>query len=444
MTPARALLAAPRRAVRAYASIAAVAVAAAPKQQQQQQQQQPMKQQPIRCRCRRRASPPLAAAAGNSAASTATAAAAAAPALPPYAGEGDKNWHALPVRHVIEAQQFGREALDAVFATAAEMEALVARQRRAPLGSAGASSSLLAGRVMATLFYEPSTRTRLSFEAAMARLGGSVLSTESAGEYSSAAKGETLEDTIRTVEAYCDCVVLRHFSEGSARRAASASRVPVINAGDGPGQHPTQALLDVYSILKELRGAEALTKGGGGGGAGGGGAGGGGGGGGDRSLLAGAKIAMVGDLAHGRTARSLAYLLGGQYPGVEITFVAPPAVRMGDDIKRFLERKGCAWRESGDLSEVASSADVLYMTRIQKERFASEADYRAAKGRYVLDAATLSRMRAHAVVLHPLPRVDEISPECDGDPRAAYFRQAQNGLFVRMALLKLAMAPGRD
>jgi aspartate carbamoyltransferase catalytic subunit len=360
--------------------------------------------------------------------------------LPPYAGEGDKKWHRLPVKHVIEAQQFGREALDVVFATACEMEQLVAAQRKAPLGSPGpADGRLLSGRVMATLFYEPSTRTRLSFEAAMARLGGSVLSTESAGEYSSAAKGETLEDTIRTVEGYADAAVLRHFAEGSARRAASASSIPVINAGDGPGQHPTQALLDVYSILKELRGEAALLRGGGAGGGGHGNGDGGVTGGGDKSLLAGAKIAMVGDLAHGRTARSLAYLLGSQYPGVEITFVAPPVVRMGDDIKSFLSRKGCSWQERDDLSEVAAQADVVYMTRIQKERFRSEEDYAKAKGKYVLDKGVMGRMRRDAVVLHPLPRVDEISAECDSDPRAAYFRQAQNGLFVRMALLKLAM-----
>jgi aspartate carbamoyltransferase catalytic subunit len=384
----------------------------------------------LQCR-RRRASPLIAATAAASSSATATT------PHPPYAGEGDKKWHRLPVKHVIEAQQFGREALDVVFATAAEMETLVAKQRKAPLSSPSASSSLLAGRVMATLFYEPSTRTRLSFEAAMARLGGSVLSTESAGEYSSAAKGETLEDTIRTVEGYSDAVVLRHFSEGSARRAASAASIPVINAGDGPGQHPTQALLDVYSILKELRGEDALKRAvvSGGNGENGNGS----SGGGDRSLLAGAKIAMVGDLAHGRTARSLAYLLGSQYPGVEITFVAPEVVKMGADIKSFLDRKGCAWREATDLSAVASEADVVYMTRIQKERFKSDSDYAAAKGKYILDAAVMKRMKKDSVVLHPLPRVDEISADCDSDPRAAYFRQAQNGLFVRMALLKLAM-----
>lgn len=390
---------------------------------------------PLNSRHRVVTAPPLAAAA------PATTTQTTAESLPPYAGEGDKKWHRLPVKHVIEAQQFGREALDVVFATACDMEKLVAAQRRAPLGSAGPPDGrLLAGRVMATLFYEPSTRTRLSFEAAMARLGGSVLSTESAGEYSSAAKGETLEDTIRTVEGYADAAVLRHFAEGSARRAASASSIPVINAGDGPGQHPTQALLDVYSILKELRGEAAMVRGGGGGGSSSASNGNGGSsGGGDKSLLAGAKIAMVGDLAHGRTARSLAYLLGSQYPGVEITFVAPPVVRMGEDIKQFLSRKGCAWQERDDLREVASAADVVYMTRIQKERFRSEEDYAQAKGKYILDKQILSAMRRDAVVLHPLPRVDEISAECDSDPRAAYFRQAQNGLFVRMALLKLAM-----
>jgi len=262
---------------------------------------------------------------------------------------------------------------------------------------------------MATLFYEPSTRTRLSFESAMGRLGGTILSTESAGEYSSAAKGETLEDTIRTIEGYADCIVLRHSQEGSARRAAKVSAVPIINAGDGPGQHPTQALLDVYTIKREL------------------------------GRLSDFKIGMVGDLAHGRTVRSLAYVLS-MYPGVRMTFVAPPVVRMKDDIKEFLTSVGVQWEEATDLREVAASVDVLYQTRIQRERFVDPAAYEQARGKYIINADLMKLVPQHGVVMHPLPRVDEITVDVDADPRAAYFRQARNGLFVRMALLKLCMA----
>ena len=262
---------------------------------------------------------------------------------------------------------------------------------------------------MATLFYEPSTRTRLSFEAAMVRLGGTVLTTESAAEFSSAAKGETLADTVRTVEAYADVIVLRHFQSGSAAVAAAAAQKPLVNAGDGPGQHPTQALLDVYTIAKELGRLDGLT------------------------------VALVGDLANGRTVRSLAYLLS-KFEGVKLVFVAPPVVRMGDDIKAFLTEKGVQWSESEDLLATAAACDVLYQTRIQKERFTDRpADYEAARGRYVVNAGVMAVLPRRAIVMHPLPRLDEIATEVDGDPRSAYFRQAANGLFIRMALLKVLL-----
>ena len=287
---------------------------------------------------------------------------------------------------------------------------------------------------MSTLFYEPSTRTRLSFESAMARLGGTVLSTESAGEYSSAAKGETLEgmlsyeyytlllsfiiydvldvyaDTIRTVEGYADTIVLRHFQAGSARKAANAASVPIINAGDGPGQHPTQALLDVYTIQREI------------------------------GRLDNFRIGMVGDLANGRTVRSLAYVLS-MYDNVKMYFVAPDVVRMKIDIKTFLTEQGIEWEEVEDLKAVAADVDVLYQTRIQKERFQDRPeDYEKAKGKYIIDEEVMNLLPKDGVVMHPLPRVDEIDPRVDDDPRAAYFRQARNGLYVRMALLKLALA----
>ncbi|PSR85310.1 Aspartate carbamoyltransferase [Actinidia chinensis var. chinensis] len=301
---------------------------------------------------------------------------------------------------VIEAQQFDRDILNAIFEVTREMEKV---EKNSP------GSQILKGFLMATLFYEPSTRTRLSFESAMKRLGGEVLTTENAREFSSAAKGETLEDTIRTVEGYSDIIVMRHFESGAARRAAATASIPVINAGDGPGQHPTQALLDVYTIEREI------------------------------GKLDGIKVGLVGDLANGRTVRSLAYLLS-KYQDVKIYFVSPEVVKMKDDIKDFLTSKGVEWEESDDLMEVASKCDVVYQTRIQRERFGERIDlYEAARGNYIVDRAVLDVMQKHAVVMHPLPRLDEITVDVDGDPRAAYFRQAKNGLYIRMALLKLLL-----
>ncbi|KAL5822522.1 hypothetical protein ACOSQ4_020422 [Xanthoceras sorbifolium] len=301
---------------------------------------------------------------------------------------------------VIEAQQFDRDILNAIFEVAHEMEKI-------EKNSSG--SQILKGYLMATLFYEPSTRTRLSFESAMKRLGGEVLTTENAREFSSAAKGETLEDTIRTIEGYSDIIVMRHFESGAARRAATSAGIPIINAGDGPGQHPTQALLDVYTIEREI------------------------------SKLDGTKVGLVGDLANGRTVRSLAYLLA-KYQDVKIYFVSPDVVKMKDDIKEYLTSEGVEWEESADLMEVASKCDVVYQTRIQRERFGERTDlYEEARGKYIVDRDILRVMQKHAVVMHPLPRLDEIAVDVDADPRAAYFRQAKNGLYIRMALLKLLL-----
>src|SRR5438132_14235032 len=297
------------------------------------------------------------------------------------------------LRHVVESQQFSRSLLEELCDRADEM-------KKQP----HLFSGRLVGRVMAALFYEPSTRTRLSFEAAMLRLGGQTMGTDNAREFSSAAKGETLEDTIRIVSGYADAIVLRHNEEGAAKRAAAVSSVPVINAGDGPGQHPTQALLDLYTIRDDL------------------------------GHIDGIRIAMVGDLANGRTVRSLTYLLS-KFRDIRIWFVAPPQVAMREDIKEHLDEHHVAWVESPDLDSVLPQVDVIYQTRIQKERFSDEASYLALKGIYRIDGSTLARMRKDAIVMHPLPRVDEIAPEVDADPRAAYFRQARNGLFIRMALL---------
>ena len=304
------------------------------------------------------------------------------------------------LNHIVEAQQFDRTTMAEIFEVAREMEQVVQHY----------GSNLLARRVMATLFYEPSTRTRLSFESAMTRLGGDVVTTESAQEFSSAAKGETLEDTIRIVAGYADVIVLRHFESGASRRAAAVSPVPIINAGDGPGQHPTQALLDVYTIQREIGRLDEIC------------------------------IAMVGDLANGRTVRSLCYLLA-KFENPHIIFVAPSVVQMRDDIKDYLRRHDIGFEEADDLAEVAARADVIYQTRIQRERFGDRiGEYEEARGQYVIDRSILDCMQEHAIVMHPLPRVDEIvAEEVDGDPRAAYFRQAHNGLYIRMALLRLVL-----
>ncbi len=297
------------------------------------------------------------------------------------------------VSHVIESQQFSRPLLEELFARAEEI-------KREPHRFMGR----LAGQVMAALFYEPSTRTRLSFEAAMLRLGGQTMGTDNAREFSSAAKGETLEDTIRIVSGYADVIVLRHSQEGAAQRAAGVSDVPIINAGDGPGQHPTQALLDLFTIRAEL------------------------------AKIDGVRVAMVGDLANGRTVRSLAYLLS-KFKDIKLWFVAPPQVSMRDDLKAHLDEHHVPYTETQDLDAVLPEVDVVYMTRIQKERFTDPAVYEAVKGIYRIDKNAMARMRKYGVLMHPLPRVDEISPEVDDDPRSAYFRQARNGLHIRMALL---------
>ncbi len=308
----------------------------------------------------------------------------------------------MRLHHVVEAQDFNRGMLEELFVHAEGMERVVER----------GGADLLRGRIMASLFYEESTRTRFSFESAMLRLGGSVISTENARQFSSVSKGETLEDTIRILNGYADVIVMRHYESGAARRAADVSAVPVINAGDGAGQHPTQAFLDLYTIQKEIGHIDGLT------------------------------IAVVGDLANGRTVRSLCYLLA-KYRNVRVFMVAPEVVRMGEDIRSYLVRQNVWFREDEDLKAIVPQVDVLYQTRIQKERFGDRTDdYQAARGKYVVDAELLALMRQDAIVMHPLPRVDEIATEVDDDTRAAYFRQAQNGLFIRMALLSACM--GRD
>jgi aspartate carbamoyltransferase catalytic subunit len=303
------------------------------------------------------------------------------------------------LKHVLDSKQFrDRKFLDDLFRAARGMEKACLK---------GSCPQSLRGKIMATLFYEPSTRTRLSFESAMLKLGGSVIGTENASEFSSAFKGESLKDTIRIVQKYADVIVIRHPEEGSARRAAEASEVPVINAGDGPGQHPTQMLLDMYTINKEKGRVDDLG------------------------------VAAIGDLLYGRTTRSLVYMLS-HMKGIGFTFVSPERLRFSREFLAYLDSRKVKYVQTDCLDDALGS-DVLYMTRIQKERFSSEDEYNKYKGCYVLDKSHLARMNKDAIVMHPLPRVGEISTGIDSDPRAAYFRQAENGLYVRMALLNMIL-----
>ena len=301
-----------------------------------------------------------------------------------------------PVRHIVESQQFDKEFLADLF-------------QRAEYFSTHGKITDLAGHTLASLFYEPSTRTRFSFEAAMYRLGGNVITTENAREFSSLAKGESLEDTIRIISGYVDVIVMRHNEIGAAKRAAEISTVPIINGGDGAGQHPTQALLDLYTLHQKFGRLEGL------------------------------KVAMVGDLRYGRTVRSLTYLLA-KYDGVELIFVAPPVSRMHDDIKDYLDRVGVTWREEEDLEAVLPKVHSVYMTRIQKERFLDQAEFEQASNAYRLTPENLATMAPGAALLHPLPRLDEIDPAVDGDPRALYFQQARNGLWIRMAIIQYLLS----
>ena len=267
----------------------------------------------------------------------------------------------------------------------------------------------LDGRVLATLFFEPSTRTRLSFESAMHRLGGAVISTADGHQTSSAVKGESIADTIRTVTAYSDVIVQRHPALGSAAEAvkyAQPAHVPVINAGDGAGEHPTQAMLDLYTMRKE------------------------------RGTLDGLHVAMVGDLKHGRTVHSLLHALS--LWDVTVTLVSPESLRMPAEMVQELTAGGTRIHETDSLERASQDADVLYMTRVQKERFADIERYEELKDSYIVDAAFMHRHN-DLTLMHPLPRVDEITPSVDEFKNAAYFRQAQNGLFVRMAILALVL-----
>jgi len=306
--------------------------------------------------------------------------------------------------HVVCAQQFAREWITGHFFPLAKNMEKISKNRM--------EEGSLKGKRLLALFYEPSTRTRFSFEMAMFHLGGQVCHTESAGHFSSAVKGETLKDTILVLnQLEPDIIVLRHNIEGSSALAASLSSVPIINAGDGIGQHPTQALLDIYTIYKKF------------------------------GTLDGISIAMVGDLMNGRTVRSLSYLLG-KFNDVKIHFVSPSCAQMKTDIKDYLLKHEIEIFETNDLRDVAKEVDVIYQTRTQKERGTSFDRNDHNLGYFSIDKSITNLMKEKAIIMHPLPRVDEINTEVDNDPRAVYLTdQVRSGLHARMALLKMILAP---
>ncbi len=300
----------------------------------------------------------------------------------------------MKLKHVVEAQQFTVPLLMELFERTRQMEKIVAR----------GGTLDYQNKIMATLFYEPSVRTRLSFEAAMHRLGGRVISTEHASAFSSGIEGEQLEDTIRIIGGYCDLIVIRHNEVGGAKRAAQVSPVPVINAGDGSfGQHPTQALLDLYTIYRERP-------------------------------INGLSIAFIGELDKGRTARSLVYLLA-KFERIKIFFVSPPELRIHADILSYLDRHGVHYELATDINRVVGEADVVYQTRIRPERVLDK----PALKHFSIDSTALEHMKGDAMILHPLPRTVELDTTVDNDPRAMYVRQATNGLYVRMALLTMVL-----
>ncbi|WXG43238.1 MAG: aspartate carbamoyltransferase [Promethearchaeati archaeon SRVP18_Atabeyarchaeia-1] len=298
-------------------------------------------------------------------------------------------------RDIVSVTDFSKQEVEDVLNTASKME---------PLARAG--SELLKGKVLATLFFEPSTRTRLSFETAMHRLGGSVIGFAEPG-MSSISKGETLADTVRVVENYADVLVIRHPLEGSSRLAADYARIPVINAGAGSEEHPTQAFLDLYTIWRELGKVNGLN------------------------------VALVGDLKYGRTVHSLAYLLSKFQ--VNLFFVSPPSLRIREEVSSDLRKLGTNFVEKTDINEVLPDIDVLYLTRIQKERFPDLAEYEKVKGSYRITTELLTSAKRNMIILHPLPRIDEIDASVDSTPHAKYFKQVFYGVVTRMALLGLVL-----
>lgn len=297
-------------------------------------------------------------------------------------------------RDIISIKDFSREEIDYVLNLAQAME---------PMALKG--SDILKGKILATLFFEPSTRTRLSFESAMHKLGGSAIGFAEA-EVASVKKGENLADTVRVVENYADVIALRHPLEGAARLAAEFAKVPIINGGSGAEEHPTQALLDLYTTMKEKRKIDGL------------------------------RIALVGDLRYGRTVHSLAYALS--LYDIELYLVSPESLKMRREVLHTIEEKISVTQKTS-LEKIVPLVDVLYVTRIQKERFPDPAEYAKVRGFYTIDLQTLKKAKEDLIILHPLPRIDEVAAEVDETTHARYFQQVWNGIVVRMALLALIL-----
>ncbi|MCL5948862.1 MAG: aspartate carbamoyltransferase [Candidatus Bathyarchaeota archaeon] len=297
-------------------------------------------------------------------------------------------------RDIISIEDFSQQEINHILDVSKAMELL-----------AKTGSDMLKGKILATLFYEPSTRTRLSFETAMLKLGGGNIGFAEP-EIASVHKGENLADTIRTVENYADIIALRHSLEGAAKLAAEVSKVPIINGGTGAQEHPTQAFIDLYTMRKE------------------------------KGKIDGLKVALVGDLRYGRTVHSLAYALA--LYNIELYLVSPETLRMRKDVLQTIKSK-ISVTENANLETIIPQIDVLYVTRIQKERFPDAAEYAKVKGAYKIDLKTLKNAKKDMIILHPLPRVDEIAAEVDATPQAKYFQQVWNGIVVRMALLALVL-----
>ena len=315
----------------------------------------------------------------------------------PHLPFGDKQDSAFYGKDIISAKTFTRDQLDYIFDVAHEMFEMVTRV---------GSFDLLKGKIMASLFYEPSTRTSSSFTSAMERLGGSVIPINNVS-FSSVIKGESLPDTVRTLDAYVDVIVLRHPELGSSALAAKYARKPVINAGDGIGEHPTQALLDLFTIKEELGQVDGLT------------------------------VTMMGDLKYGRTVHSLARLL--TLYDIKLNYVAPQILEMPPEIIAEIDQQGIPQASYTQLDDVLPQTDVLYVTRVQKERFEDPTQHESLKGAYVITTDTMAQAKDRMIVMHPLPRVWEIDMAVDDDPRAAYFRQLEYGLYIRMALLAMVL-----
>ena len=293
------------------------------------------------------------------------------------------------LRHVLSAGQYTRESLEEVFDLASKIKQNPKKYSKA-----------IDGKIVATMFYEPSTRTRLSFETAVLRLGGQVISTENASVNSSVKKGETLKDTVRVLQNYADAIVIRHSDVNSATDAASVANVPILNAGSGKGEHPTQALLDLYTIREK------------------------------RGKIDGVKVAILGDLVYGRTIHSLIKLLA-LYDNVEIYGLSKKDFMLPQEYIDFLNEKNINYTICNSFDDIPKDIDVMYHTRIQQERF--EGDF--GKEEYIINKEVLSNFSENTIVLHPLPRTGEIAEDIDDDPRALYFEQAGNGLYIRMGLL---------